>query len=400
LTDELRALFVILFVAALAPLLVDLPKRIRVPIVVAEITFGILIGPEVFGFAEPDGVVDFLSDVGLTFLFFLAGLVVDFDRIRGRPARLGASGWVLSAAIAITIAGVLQATGFVISELLVGVALCTTAIGTLMPILRDAGELETRLGPHILAAGVVGEFGPLMLMALLLTSGSRPAVTVVLLIAFVVVSLAAAFIALRARPPRVIRTIRRTMSTSGQLALRLSLVVLFGLVFLAGEFGFDIVLGAFAAGLVIGLVTKGEEAEELRVKFEGIGFGFLIPIFFVVTGMKLDLDALFSSVGTVLRLPLFLALFLVVRGLPVFVLYRKAIPPSDRLPLAFYSATALPVVVAITTIGLETDRMKPENAAALVGAAMASVLIFPLAALSLRRRSTESSAPVPVGEPG
>jgi Kef-type K+ transport system membrane component KefB len=176
--------------------------------------------------------------------------------------------------------------------------------------------------------------------------------------------------------------------------------VLFGLVFLAGEFGFDIVLGAFAAGLVIGLVTKGEEAEELRVKFEGIGFGFLIPIFFVVTGMKFDLDALFSSVGTVLRLPLFLALFVVVRGLPVFVLYRKAIPPSDRLPLAFYSATALPVVVAITTVGLETDRMKPENAAALVGAAMASVLIFPLAALSLRRRSTESSAPVPVGEPG
>jgi Kef-type K+ transport system membrane component KefB len=400
LTDELRALFVILFVAALAPLLVDLPKRIRVPIVVAEITFGILIGPEVFGFAEPDGVVDFLSDVGLTFLFFLAGLEVDFDRIRGRPARLGASGWVLSAAIAITIAGVLQATGFVISELLVGVALCTTAIGTLMPILRDAGELETPLGPHILAAGVIGEFGPLMLMALLLTSGSRPAVTVVLLIAFVVVSLAAALIALRARPPRVIATLRRTMSTSGQLALRLSLVVLFGLVFLAGEFGFDIVLGAFAAGLVIGLVTKGEEAEELRVKFEGIGFGFLIPIFFVVTGMKFDLDALFSSVGTVLRLPLFLALFVVVRGLPVFVLYRKAIPPSDRLPLAFYSATALPVVVAITTIGLETDRMKPENAAALVGAAMASVLIFPLAALSLRRRSTESSAPVPVGEPG
>jgi Kef-type K+ transport system membrane component KefB len=400
LTDELRALLIIVCVAALAPLVVDLPKRLRVPVVVAEITFGILIGPEVFGFAEPEGVVDFLSDVGLTFLFFLAGLEVDFDRIRGDPARLGAAGWVLSAGIALAIAAVLQASGFIISELFVGIALCTTAIGTLMPILRDAGEFETPLGPHILAAGVVGEFGPLMLMALLLTSGSRPAVTVALLITFVVVSLAAALIALRARPPRVIATIRRTMRTSGPFALRLSLVVLFGLVFLAGEFGFDIVLGAFAAGLVIGLVTKGEEAEELRVKFEGIGFGFLIPIFFVVTGMKFDVGALFSSAGTFLRLPLFLALFLFVRGLPVFVLYRKAIPGSDRWPLAFYSATALPVVVAITTIGLETDRMSSANAAALVGAAMTSVLIFPLAALTLRRRSTGSSATVPVGEPG
>jgi Kef-type K+ transport system membrane component KefB len=267
-----------------------------------------------------------------------------------------------------------------------------------MPILADAGELEGELGPYILAAGVAGEFGPLILMTLLLTSGRRPGATFALLLAFAVASLAGAYVALRARPPTVIATIRKTMSTSGQLALRLSLAALFGLVYLASRFGFDIVLGAFAAGLVVGLVTKGPESRELRVKFEGIGFGFLIPIFFVVTGMKFDLDALFASVGTVLRLPLFLALFLAVRGLPAVLLYRRAIPPSDRLPLAFYSATALPIVVAVTTIGLETGRMSSANAAALVGAAMTSVLVFPLVALALRRRAASHALGVAAEE--
>ena len=177
------------------------------------------------------------------------------------------------------------------------------------------------------------------------------------------------------------------MRTSAQLALRLSLAALFGLAYLAYELGFEAILGAFAAGLIVGLVTKGEESEELRLKYEGIGFGFLIPIFFVVTGMTFDLDALFANAGTALRVPLFLALFLLVRGAPALLLYRSAMPRRDRLALAFYSATALPVVVAVTTIGLETDRMTAATAAALVGAAMVSVLVYPLVALGFRRRS-------------
>jgi len=385
-TSDLRSLFLILFVAALAPLLVAAPKRLRMPVVVAEIAFGIALGPQVLGLADADGVVEFMSDVGLTFLFFLAGLEVDFERIRGAPLRLGGWGWALSVGLGLAIAGVLQARGFAISALLIGIALCTTAIGTLMPILRDAGELETPFGPYVLAAGVTGEFGPLLATALLLTSTKRPGVSFALLLVFVAVSIGAAVVALRARPPHVVTTIRRTMSTSGQLALRLSLALLFGLVFLASRFGFDIVLGAFAAGLVVGLVTRGEESEELRVKFEGIGFGFVIPIFFVVTGMNFDLDALFASVGTVLRLPLFLFLFLVVRGAPALLLYRGRLSGADRRALAFYSATALPIVVAVTTIGLEEGKMKPANAAALVGAAMMSVLVYPLVALAFRRR--------------
>jgi Kef-type K+ transport system membrane component KefB len=389
---HLGSLVVVLVAAALAPLIVDLPKRVRVPAVVAEITLGILVGPQVLGFAEPEGVVEFLSDVGLAFLFFVGGMEIDFLRIRGAPARLAAGGWLLSIALAMGAAMTLQAIGFVLSAVLVGVALSTTAIGTLMPILRDAGELESPLGPYVIAAGVAGEFCPLILTALVLTGGRQPGVAFVLLLAFAVVSALTAFLALRARPPRFVAALHSTMTTSGQLAVRLALVVLFALVLLASEFGFDIVLGAFAAGLIVGLIPKSEEAEEFRTRLEGIGFGFVIPIFFVATGMRFDLAALFDSPTNLLRLPVFLGLFLLVRGAPALLLYRRAIPRADRIPLALYSATALPIVVAVTHIGLETGHMRPENAAALVGAAMISVLVLPLLALRLRASSSATPA--------
>ena len=309
-TEDLQSLVVILVAAALAPLIVDLPNRLRLPAVVAEITLGILIGPQVLGFAEPVGVVEFLSTVGLAFLFFLGGLEVDFDRVRGLPAKLGGYGWLISLALGLGIAFGLEEIDFVLSTELVGVAICTTAIGTLMPILRDAGELKRPLGPFVLAAGVAGEFGPLIVVALVLTAGRTPGVAFALLIAFVVISVLTAVVATRARTPRIVAAIHDAMASSGQAAVRLALVVLFGLVFLASEFGFDIVLGAFAAGLVVGLVTKTEATEDVRMRLETIGFGFVVPIFFVVTGMNFDLEALFDSPTNLLRLPLFLALFL------------------------------------------------------------------------------------------
>ncbi len=386
LAPELRSLFIIFIVAALAPLVAELGGRF-LPVVVAEILLGILIGPEVLDFAQAEGLVTFMSTLGLIMLFFLAGLEIDFERIRGQPLKLGAWGWALSAAFALSFAAALEARGLVISDLLIGIALCTTAVGTLMPILRDSGELATPFGPFVLAAGAAGEFGPLLLMSILLTTGSTPIEVIALLIVFTLMSLGAGWLALRARPSHVIVTIEKTMRTSAQLALRMSLAVLFGLAYMAYELGFDVILGAFAAGLVVGLVTKGEEAEELRLKFEGIGFGFLIPIFFIVSGMNFDLDALFSSVSAILRLPIFLVLFLVVRGLPALLFYRGTLARNDRAALAFYTAAALPLVVAVTTIGLETDRMTPETAAALVGAAIVSVLVYPLVALGFRRRS-------------
>jgi Kef-type K+ transport system membrane component KefB len=383
---DLQALVIIGAVAVLAPIVVDLPARLRLPIVVAELGLGILIGPDVLGIVEPDATIDFFSDLGLAFLFLLAGLEIELSRIRGRPLKLATLGWVISLGLGFAFAGILQAAGYVISDLYVGVALATTALGTLMPILRDAGELETPFGTHVMAAGALGEFGPILAIALLLSTGASRAVTAMLLVAFMVLTLVAAFLTLRVHPPRIMRLLGGTMHSSAQLPLRLSLLLLLALVYLASEFGLDLLLGAFAAGMILGLVTRSEDAEPLRVKLEGLGFGFFIPIFFIVSGIEFDLEALLDSPEALLRLPLFLVLFLVVRGLPAILLYRRDLSLADRIPLALLSATALPLVVAITGIAVEAGKMRPENAAALVGAGMVSVFVYPLVALTLRRR--------------
>ena len=389
----LDTLVVIAIVAALAPIVVDLPARIRLPVVVVEVLLGILVGPDVLGIAKQGTIIDFLSTLGLAFLFFLAGVEIEFERVRGRPARLGLVGWLVSVALGLSIGALLQAIGFVLDWDLVGFALCTTALGTLMPILRDEGELETRFGSYVVGIGTSGEFGPIVAVSLFF-GAHRTAASALLLVAFAAIAVGAALVAMRARPRRITKLIAETMETSAHLAVRLSLLVLIVLVYFAEKFGLDLILGAFAAGVVVGLVAHTERAEPLRAKLEGIGYGFVIPIFFVVSGISFNVDALFDSATTILRLPLFLGLFLLVRGLPVLLFYRRDLP-RELAPLALYSATALPLVIAITQIGLDTGRMRPETAAALVGAGMVSVFAFPLTALTLRRRQPRQ---VPAGE--
>ena len=187
------------------------------------------------------------------------------------------------------------------------------------------------------------------------------------------------------------------MRQSAQLAVRLSWLVLVLLLYITARFGLDVILGAFAAGLVVGLVAQGHLGDPLRTRLDAIGYGVFVPIFFVTSGMKLDVDALFEHTSTAVRLPVFLILFLLVRGLPA-LLYSRDLPRSDLLPLGLLSATALPLIVAVTAIALDTNRIKPENAAALIGAGMLSVLIFPMAALALRRRTAESGG-IPATQP-
>jgi Kef-type K+ transport system membrane component KefB len=393
---DFRALVIIGLVAVLAPLIVELPPRLRLPVVVAEIGFGIVIGPDVLDLVQVDDLIDFLSQLGLAFLFFLAGLEIELPRIRGRPLKLATQGWLLSIAIAFGFTGILHLSGYVVSELYLSVALATTALGILMPILRDLGELETRFGTFTVAAGALGEFGPILAIALLL-SGQGPGVAAILLAAFTAAALLVAYVAMHWRPPRLLKALQKTMHSSAQLPVRLSVLILLALVYLASREGLDLLLGAFAAGIIVGLVTRSAEAEPLRVKLEGLGFGFFIPIFFVVTGIEFNLSELLDSPSSILRLPLFVLLFLLVRGLPVFLLYRRDLERAERLPLALLSATALPLVVAVTTIAVEAGKMRPENAAALVGAGMVSVFLYPLIALTLRRRGR--GAPSPASTP-
>ena len=381
---DAASFLVIVAAAALAALAVTvLGARAAIPVVVVELLLGILVGPEVAGIAHLDPATQFFGNLGLGMLFFFAGYEIDFERVRGQPLRLGLTGWAISLVLAYALAGALEAGGVVVSGLYTGSAIATTAIGTLLPILGDAGESRTRFGTYLLAAGAAAEFGPILLVTLVLSTG-HPLHEAVILVFFVALAVATGVLAVRTAW-RGWPLIERTFETSSQLGVRLAVVLVFGLVALATQLGLDLLLGGFVAGMITRLALRGREVEVFDSKLTAVGYGFLIPFFFVTSGMGFNVDELFSDPTALLKLPLFVALFLVVRGIPALLLYRGVLALRDRTALGVFCATELPLVVAITTLAQNAGDMRASTASALVGAAIISTLAFPLLGLRLRR---------------
>jgi Kef-type K+ transport system membrane component KefB len=380
--DAVSFLVVTLVAGAAAWAVTLLGARVAIPVVVAEVVLGIVVGPQGLGLAEPDAFIEFFANLGLGMLFFFAGYEIDLEHIRGLPLRLGVLGWLLTLALAYSIGGVLAWAGVVVSLLYTGSAMATTAIGTLIPILDDAGELRSRFGSYLLGAGAVGEFGPILLVTLVLSLHS-PLHNVAVLLAFVAVAVLAAKLAVRSSAAGW-HHLERTIESSAQLAVRLTVALIFALVALASDLGLDALLGGFAAGIITRRVIGDRALASFDSKVAAVGYGFLVPFFFVVSGMRFDLDAVLAGPSELAEVALFLALFLLVRGLPPLLLYRRVLDGRDRLALALFSATQLPLVVAITTIAVDAGRMRSATAAALVGAAILSTLIFPLVGLRVR----------------
>jgi Kef-type K+ transport system membrane component KefB len=381
--DETSALVIVIAAAVAGVIVLALSPRLTIPVVVVELVLGIVIGPQVFDIARIDPTTSLLGDLGLGMLFFFAGYEIDFDRIKGRPLELAVLGWAISLALAYGIGGALAAAGIILSFLYTGSAMATTAIGTLIPILSDAGEMRTRFGTYLLGAGAIGEFGPILLVTLILSTG-HPLHEAVILLLFIALAVITGILAVRSAW-KGWPLVERTFETSSQLAVRLAVVLVFALVALAAQLGLDLLLGGFVAGMITRVALRGREVSVFDSKLNAVGYGLLIPFFFITSGMAFDLDALTSSLGAALKVPLFVGLFLVVRGVPALLLYTSELDLRDRFALAVYSATELPLVVAITTLAVQTGHMKTSTAAGLVGAAILSTLIFPLVAARIRR---------------
>ncbi|HTF41939.1 MAG TPA: cation:proton antiporter, partial [Propionibacteriaceae bacterium] len=336
-----------------------------------------------------------ISNVGLGFLFLLAGYELELGLFRERAGRLALSAWLVTALVAVAVTGALAAAGFVRAFVPIAIGLTTTALGTLLPILRDNRMLEGRFGAFIMAAGAVGEFLPIVAIALFL-SAQGAFLGLVSLVVIAVVALLFTFV------PRVIRNkkIRGILSEgeneTSQTSLRWTIVLLFALLVIAADFGLDVVLGAFLAGVVLRRWAPGD-VHSLEGKLDAVGYGFFIPVFFVASGMSLDLQSIIKSPA---RLVVFFVLFLVVRGLPALLFYRRDLPPRGRVQLMLLTATALPLLVALAEIGLESGTMLPENAAALVGAGVLSVIVFPAVAVGLGRPSAHPLVETPGREGG
>jgi Kef-type K+ transport system membrane component KefB len=394
--EDVYQLTLVALAAVVAPLLVSTVRRFAIPSVVLEITFGIILGPQVLDLIQPTGLVDGLSTLGLSMLMFLAGYELKLDTIRGRPLTLASISWGMSVALAAIVGVVVHFVTGGHGEIVIPLALTTTALGTLLPVLRDAGVLRTPLGRYAMALGSIGEFGPIVLVALLLT-GSDTVQSVLVLSFFGLFVLGAARLANRPWGERIVGFIGKGLQSSSQLPIRITLLFMLVLAAMANRLGIDVLLGAFAAGVVVRIPAAKYDDEEdesdassiFGFKLEGIGFGMLVPIFFVVSGTRIDLASLFENPTALLAVPGFLLLMLVVRAIPTFICYRKALERNQRRALAVMSATGLPLIVVITTIAVDNGYISSADAAAMVAAGMLSVVILPAVSIALLGRVLE-----------
>ena len=381
-------LLIVVAVAFAVPFTLGLLPRLRLPAVVLEIVLGIVIGPAVLGWVEIDTTISVIAVVGLVFLLFLAGLEIEFEHLRGRVLRLTAGAWLASFAIAVAIGYALKAGGLVQTPLLVAVILSATSLGVIIPVLKDAGEIATPLGRYVIAGGTIADFGAIILLSLLFTGeGGGTTSTLLLIGALLAMAFAVYLVVTQAeRSRRVTEDLRRLQDTTAQIRVRGAIVVLIAFAALAENLGLEVILGAFAAGAVLTLVDRDRYMTHplFRTKLDAIGYGFFIPVFFVASGVRFDLDALLSSMDALVKVPVFLLALLAIRGLPALA-YRADIGARRTAVAALFQATSLPFVVAATAIGLELGLIGGGEAAALVAAGLLSLLLFPLAGLTILR---------------
>jgi Kef-type K+ transport system membrane component KefB len=378
-------LLLVCAVAFAAPFLLGLAPRLRLPSIVAEIVAGIVIGPSVLGLVEIDVTIEVLSLVGLAFILFLSGLEIDFEQLRGRPLRLAGAAWAVSFAIAVAVGFVLQATGLVDTPLLVAIILCATSLGVVVAVLKDAGEVSSPFGQLVIAAGSIADFGAIILLSLFF-SGEGGVGSTLLLLGGLLGIAAAVFAAVRTadRSAAVMRDLRRLQDTTAQIRVRGAILLMIAFVALAESFGLEAILGAFAAGAILSLLDRDREMThpDFRRKLEAIGFGFVIPIFFVASGVRFDLDALLGEPSNLAMVPVFLAALVVVRAVPA-LLYRGLLGGRRSAVAGLLQATSLPFIVAASAIGQELGLLTAAQAAGLIAAGLLSVLLFPAAGLAL-----------------
>jgi Kef-type K+ transport system membrane component KefB len=387
-------LLIVTVVAFAAPFVLGLAPGLRLPAVVLEIVAGIAIGPSGFGWVEIDEPIDVLSLIGLAFLLFLAGLEIDFHALRGRLVGIAALGFAASFGLGLAVALILDGLGQVDTPLLVAIILVATSLGIVVPVLKDSDQIASGLGQLVITSASIADFGAVILLSLFFSREATSTSTKLVLLGgfFLVAGAFALAIVGAERSGTLAGVLLRLQDTTAQIRVRGAFVLLVAFVALAESLGLEAILGAFLAGAVVSLVDRDRMLTHptFRTKLEAVGYGVFIPVFFVASGVRFDLNALFSSASTVVRVPVFLIALLAVRGLPA-LLYRSLLGRREVLVAALLQATSLPFIVAASMIGMQLDLLDKATGAALIAAGLLSVLVFPLLALSLLRGTEPAS---------
>jgi len=392
-------LLVVAAVAVLAPLIVGFAPRLRVPAVVLEIVGGIIIGPSGFGWVRVDLPVQILALFGLAFLLFLAGLEIDVHQLRGRLLRFAVLGYLATLVLGYGAGASFAAAGWVSEPLLLAITLSATSLGLVVPVLKDAGQVHSEVGQTALAAASIADFAAIVLLSLFFSSssggGSADSRVIVLGVFAGLVAVTGLVVSGAARSMRLGQVLVRLQDTTAEIRVRFAVLLLVAFTVLAERFGLESILGAFLAGAIVGLVDRDSASHpNFRTKLDAIGYGFLVPVFFVASGIRLNLTGLLHSPSALARVPLFLLALLAVRGLPA-LLGLRANGTRPTLALGLLQATSLPFIVTATQIGVALGKLSSVTAAALICAGLLSVLIFPLIALGLLRRNQPGPAAAP-----
>ena len=384
--------------ALAAPLALGLFPLVRLPAIVLEIVLGIVIGPHVLGWVSIDRPIQVISLLGLAFLLLLAGLEVEYERFRGDLLRRTGIGFAISFGLALLIGFALHAGGLVKSPLLIGIALSATSLGIVIPVLKDAGQLGTPFGRLVVAAASIAEIATIVLLSLFFSGEAGGFGAKLLLLGLFGLFVLAVGVAVfgAEQSMRISATLLRLQDTTAEIRIRGSFLLLVVFVVLAERLGLEAILGAFFAGAILKLVDRDQMLThpQFRQKLEAVGYGVFVPVFFVATGVRFQLDALFANATTLARVPIFLAALLVARGVPALV-YKPLATRRQTFAAALLQATSLSFLVVAGQIGVQLDLIRPATSAALVAAGLLSVLFFPLTALTLLRPAEQRAASAP-----
>lgn len=385
----------IVIVAGVTPIISALIPNRLIPETVFLLIAGMILGPNVLSIAQSDDAITILSDLGLGFLFLLAGYEINPQELTGKQGRHGLASWFVTFAIALLLCFLTpNFQDNPIGWLGAAIALTTTAFGTLVPILHERGLVGTPVGNAIFAYGTWGEICPVIVIALILSTRATW-VTAIILVIFALIAVVCAIIPrhIKETANRLPDFIQKNRDTNAQIIIRFVMILLVGLVTVSAIFDLDIVLGAFAAGFVLRFILP-EGDSRLETKLNGIGYGFFVPLFFVVSGMSINPMAVTEYPHL---LVLFIIALLVVRALPIYAGLRLSKETHDMdkhasASVALYCTTALPLIVAITNIATSAGAMSTDMASLLVAAGGVTVFLMPLlATITLKRIAKPSS---------
>ena len=375
----------VLAIALLAPLALGFAPRLRIPAVVLEIVLGVAVGPSALGWLEPDLSVQIVALLGLAMLLFLAGLEVDVRALGGGLLPLAATGFALSLLIGWGAGLSLSAAGWVKDPLLLAVTVSATSLGLVVAVLKDAGRLDTPLGQTTIAASSLADFAAVLLLSLLFSADGKGTGSQLLLFALFagIVAVVGVAVATTARNMSLGGVLVRLQDTTAEIRVRAAMVLLIAFAVVAERLGLESILGAFLAGAAVAVLDRDSSTHpHFRLKLDAIGYGFLIPVFFIASGMRLDVSGLVHSPEQLLRLPVYVVVLLLARGLPA-LLYLRRLGRAGSVAAGLLQATSLPFIVAATQIGTLTGRMDADTATGLVCAGLVSVLLFPALAVAL-----------------